>query len=356
MNSNARTLPSGGGKPLRCAINGVGRIGKLVYRQWLRERLSGRTHLDIVAINDTGAANADAMAYALKYDSVHGRSAISVRAEGDKIISESGSSSIVLSEATPENLPWKELGIDLVFEATGLFREPGEPHRHLEAGAGHVILSAPSNAADATILLGVNQDSLDLHRHKVISFGSCGLNCIATGLATLMDIAEVRDVYVLMNHSVIPQQPILDAWGRGGLTRGRSAMTALIPVNSDLNRHVKAIWPAMTGNVTVDLRFIPIPAVSLSDIVVDVDRDITPAELNDAFRAAAQGSRRGILGVADDPYVSTDCIGLPYSAIYDEAISGCLTPRKIKLGLWFDNELATAARIYDLATLIATKS
>ncbi|HLT58971.1 MAG TPA: type I glyceraldehyde-3-phosphate dehydrogenase [Limnochordales bacterium] len=324
---------------VRVAINGFGRIGRLVLRGALND-----PEVEFVAINDL--ADAATLAHLLKYDSVHGRLPVEVRAEGDTMVV--GQRRIkMLAERDPANLPWRDLGVDYVVESTGLFTARDKAALHLQAGARKVVISAPGKEEDITIVMGVNHEQYDPEKHHVVSNASCTTNCLAPVAKVLDDNFGIRRGWMTTIHSYTNDQRILDLIHKDW-RRARAAAMNIVPTTTGAARAVGKVLPHLQGKLDGFAVRVPTPDVSLVDLVAELDKPATPEEINDAFRRAAAGPMQGILGVADEPLVSSDFIGDPRSSIVDASLTKVMDGNLAKVVAWYDNEWGYALRCVDL--------
>lgn len=326
----------------RVAINGFGRIGRNVLRA---AKKYGVSDLDFVAINDL-TDNAT-LAHLLKYDSVHGRYPGQVevfdgglRVDGDEIR--------VLSERDPARLPWKELGVDVVIEATGFFTERSKAALHLEAGARKVIISAPAKNEDVTIVLGVNDQAYDASSHDVISNASCTTNCLAPVVKVLLDAFGFERGFMTTVHAYTNDQNILDL-PHSDLRRARAAALSMIPTTTGAARATSLVLPEVKGKLDGIAVRVPTPDVSLVDLVAEVSRDVTVEEVNAALKSASEGGLSGILGYTEEPLVSIDFTGDRHSSIVDAKSTAVMQGRMVKVLSWYDNEWGYSCRVVDLA-------
>lgn len=327
---------------IRVAINGFGRIGRNVLRS-ARER--GIDDLHFVAINDL--AESATLAHLLRHDSVHGRYGGTVEA-GDSRLIVDGDEIAVLSERDPADLPWDELGIDVVVEATGLFRSRELAGRHLAAGARKVVISAPASGEDLTVVLGVNGHLYDNERHHIVSNASCTTNCLApVAKVLLQDFGIVRGLMTTI-HAYTMGQSILDRPHRD-LRRARAAAQSMIPTTTGAARAISLVLPELAGKLDGMAIRVPTPDVSLVDLVVEVERDVTVGEVNEALRRAEEDDLAGILRVEDAPLVSVDFTGEEASSVVDALSTSVMGGRMLKVLTWYDNEWGYSCRVADLA-------
>jgi len=333
---------------VRVAINGFGRIGRNVLRS---AKQSGRTDIDFVAVNDL--TDAATLAHLLRYDSVHGRYPGSVELSEDGFVVD-GDTIRVFSERDPANLPWADLDVDIVVESTGFFTKRDQAAKHLEAGARKVIISAPATNEDITIVLGVNEDKYDAEAHDVISNASCTTNCLAPVVKVLSDRFGFRHGLMTTVHSYTNDQSILDLPHKD-LRRARAAAMSMIPTTTGAAKATGLVLPEVIGRIDGMAIRVPTPDVSLIDLVAEVETGTTAAEVNQAFREAADGAMRGILGVSDEPLVSIDYTGNPLSSIVDALSTNVMNGRMVKVMSWYDNEWGYSSRVVDLVAYVAER-
>jgi len=333
---------------IRVAINGFGRIGRNVLRS---AKQSGRTDIDFVAVNDL--TDAATLAHLLQYDSVHGRYPGTVSVS-DKGLLVDGDEIQVLSERDPASLPWADLGIDVVIESTGLFTKREAAAKHLEAGATKVVISAPAKQEDVTIVLGVNQDKYDPDTHHVISNASCTTNCLAPVVKVIAQEFGFRHGLMTTIHSYTNDQRILDLPHKD-LRRARAAAMSMIPTTTGAAKATGLVLPEVAGRIDGMAIRVPTPDVSIVDLVVEVEKDTTEDEVNAAFRAAADGPMKGILGVSEEPLVSIDYTGNSNSSTVDALSTAVMQGRMVKVLSWYDNEWGYSSRVVDLVSFIGEK-
>jgi glyceraldehyde 3-phosphate dehydrogenase len=333
---------------IRVAINGFGRIGRNVLRC---AKQSGRTDMDFVAVNDL--TDAATLAHLLKYDSVHRHYPGSVKAAGNGLVVD-GDEIQVFSEKDPANLPWRDLGVDIVLEATGHFTDRDKAAKHLEAGARKVIITAPAKKEDITIVLGVNEDRYDPNEHDVVSNASCTTNCLVPVVKVIMDEFGFRHGLMTTIHSYTNDQNILDLPHKD-LRRARAAAMSQIPTTTGAAKATGLVLPELKGRIDGIAIRVPTPDVSLVDLVVEVERDTTKEEVNAAFQRAADGRMRGILGVSNEPLVSVDYTGDARSSIVDALSTAVMDGKMVKVLSWYDNEWGYSARVVDLAAYIGER-
>jgi glyceraldehyde 3-phosphate dehydrogenase len=333
---------------IRVAINGFGRIGRNVLRS---AKQSGRKDIDFVAVNDL--TDARTLAHLLSYDSVHGRYPGTVEAK-DGALWVDGDDIRVFSERDPAELPWKELGVDVVVESTGFFTDRDGAARHLTAGARKVIISAPAKREDITIVLGVNEGSYDPDKHDVISNASCTTNCLAPVVKVLLDEFGIRHGLMTTIHSYTNDQALLDVPHKD-LRRARAAAMSMIPTTTGAAKATALVLPEMKGRIDGMAIRVPTPDVSIVDFVAELERDTTTEEVNDLFRAAADGPLSGILGVSEEPLVSIDYTGDPRSSVVDALSTSVMDGRMVKVLAWYDNEWGYSTRVVDLVSYVGER-
>lgn len=332
----------------RVAINGFGRIGRMLLRSIVRESQG----LEVVAINDL--ANKENLAYLLACDSAQRH------LDGDVEVTESGfnvagKSIRVLAERDPANLPWRELDIDVVVEATGFFTKRDDAARHLQAGAKKVIISAPAKQPDLTLVMGVNDRLYDPDRHDIVSNASCTTNCLAPVAKVVMDSFGIETGFLTTCHAFTATQGIVDRPDKKDFRRGRAASMSIVPSSTGAATAVTKVLPELTGKLDGMALRVPTVTGSVVDFVVRTERPISVETLHAAFEAAAEGDMRGVLGLAPRNTVSTDIIGNPLSAIVDVQSTMVLGDYTAKILAWYDNEYGYASRVKDLAIKMGAK-
>ncbi len=334
--------------PIRVAINGFGRIGRNVLRS---AKQAGGADIDFVAVNDL--TDAATLAHLLRYDSVHGHYPGTVEvAEGSVVVD--GDEVRVFSERDPARLPWADLGIDIVIESTGHFRDRDGAAKHLTAGAKKVIISAPGKNEDVTIVLGVNHDQYDPESHDVISNASCTTNCLAPVVKVLTESFGFRHGLMTTIHAYTNDQSILDL-PHSDLRRARAAGVSMIPTTTGAAKATGLVLPTVAGRIDGMALRVPTADVSIVDVVVEVDKDTTAEEVNAAFRDAAGGALEGILDVSDEPLVSIDYRGSPFSSIVDALSTSVMAGRMVKVLSWYDNEWGYSNRVVDLVRYVGER-
>jgi glyceraldehyde 3-phosphate dehydrogenase len=331
---------------IRIGINGFGRIGRNVFRASL-----GDPDIDIVAINDL--TDSKTLAYLLKYDSVHGTLHADVDTKGDALIV-NGKSITILAKKDPKELPWKELGVELVVESTGRFTDREGAGKHLAAGAKRVIISAPSKDADVTIVLGVNEQTYDPTKHQIISNASCTTNCLAPVVKVLLENFGIKHGLMTTIHSYTNDQQLLDL-PHSDLRRSRAAALSMVPTSTGAAKALNLVLPQLKGKLDGLAIRVPTPNVSLVDLSVETEKDCDVASVNAAYSKASQGSLKGILGYSQDPVVSVDHNGNPNSATFDAPLTMVMEGRMVKVLAWYDNEWGYSCRVRDLIKFMASK-
>jgi glyceraldehyde 3-phosphate dehydrogenase len=333
--------------PVKVGINGFGRIGRNVYRA-----AKGRRELEIVAVNDI--TDPPTLAHLLKYDSILGSYAGEVSADGDAL-NVDGSRIKVFAEKDPGNLPWKDLGIDIVIESTGLFTDATKAKVHIDkGGAKKVIISAPAKNEDITLVLGVNGDKYDPRQHHVVSNASCTTNCLAPVAKVIHDSFGIEAGLMTTVHSYTSDQRLLDAPHKD-LRRARAAALSLIPTSTGAATAMALVMPELKGRFHgISLR-VPTPDVSLVDLAVTTRDAVSAAIINEALREAAASDLKGILAVTEDELVSSDFKGNPYSAIVDAPLTMVVGDRHGKVFAWYDNEWGYSCRVVDLTVFMGDR-
>lgn len=326
------------------AINGFGRIGRMVFRQAIVQ-----DELNLVAIN--ASYPAETLAHLIKYDTNHGPFQGTVETE-EKALIINGKRVEIISERDPLKLPWAEMGVDLVIEATGKFNDREKAAMHLEAGAKKVILTAPGKNEDITVVLGVNDELLDLSKHDVISNASCTTNCLAPVAKVLNDTFGIENGLMTTVHAYTNDQNNLDNPHKD-LRRARNCASSIIPTSTGAAKALSLVLPELKGKLHGMALRVPTPNVSLVDLVVDVQRDVTAEEVNAAFKAAAEGPMKGILNISMEPLVSSDYNTTTFSSTVDGLTTMVMGTRKVKVLAWYDNEWGYSARVVDLAKKVS---
>jgi glyceraldehyde 3-phosphate dehydrogenase len=331
---------------VKVGINGFGRIGRNVFRAALNN-----ADMEIVAINDL--TDAKMLAHLLKYDTVHGTLQQEVTVDGEYLVV--GNQKVkVLAERDPAQLGWGELGVEVVVESTGRFTKREDAAKHLEAGAKKVIISAPADNEDITIVMGVNQDKYDPANHHVLSNASCTTNCLAPFAKVLNDEFGIKRGMMTTIHSYTNDQQILDLPHKD-YRRARAAAENMIPTSTGAAKAVSLVLPELKGKLNGMAVRVPTPNVSIVDLVAELDREVTADEVNAALKAAAEGPLKGILHYSELPLVSSDYNGSPASSSIDSLSTMVLEGNMVKVLSWYDNEVGYSSRVVDLIGYIAQK-
>lgn len=329
------------------AINGFGRIGRMVFRKAI---LDG--NVNIVAIN--ASYPAETLAHLIKYDTNHGRFEGEVIAAGDHLIV-NGHKVLLLSNRNPLELPWHELNIDIVIEATGKFNSREKAIAHVDAGARKVILTAPGKNEDITIVMGVNDEMYHSDLHTIISNASCTTNCLAPIVKVLDEQFGIENGLMTTIHSYTNDQKNIDNPHKD-LRRARACAQSIIPTTTGAAKALSLVLPHLKGKLHGMALRVPTPNVSLVDLVVDLKQEVTAEEINQAFLAASNGSMRGIIEYTDEPLVSVDFNTNPHSAIVDGLSTMVIGSRKVKVLAWYDNEWGYSCRVAELMNLVAEEN
>lgn len=330
----------------KVAINGFGRIGRMVFRKAIVEN-----QLDIVAIN--ASYPAETLAHLLKYDTVHGPFAGDIIALDDELLV-NGKRVKLLNKRDPEKLPWNEMKVDIVIEATGKFNSREKAMLHLQAGAKKVILTAPGKNEDVTIVVGVNEEVLDLKQHHIISNASCTTNCLAPVVKVLDKKFGIESGLMTTVHSYTNDQNNIDNPHKD-LRRARACSQSIIPTTTGAAKALALVLPQLKGKIHGMALRVPTPNVSLVDLVVDLKTDVTVEDINQAFKEASRGPLKGILDITMEPLVSVDFTTNPHSAIVDGLSTIVMGTNKVKVLAWYDNEWGYSSRVVDLAEYVAAE-
>ncbi len=333
-------------KKTQVAINGFGRIGRLTLKAIMKKE-----NIDVIAVNDL--TDSATLAHLLKYDSVHGRFPGQISAQGNDLVVD-GKKIKVYAEKDPANLPWKELSIDVVVESTGVFRDRENISKHLKAGARKVVLCVPSKSADdvdATVVLGVNDHDLKPEQ-QIFSNASCTTNCLAPVAKVLNDTFGIKQGLMNTIHSYTNDQIILDAPHKD-LRRARAAAMSIIPTTTGAAKAVGLVIPDLKGKLDGFAMRVPTPNGSVVDLTVELSKEVTKDEINNALKKAAEGPMKGILEFCDEPIVSADIIGNGHSSIVDSLLTQVINGKFVKVVSWYDNEFGYASRVADMIEKIA---
>jgi glyceraldehyde 3-phosphate dehydrogenase len=329
--------------PVKIAINGFGRIGRLVFRAGYKIK-----DVEFVAVNDL--ADAKTMAHLLKYDSVHGIMNAEIKAKDNAIIV-GGKEVKTFSEREPEKLPWKDLGVDVVLESTGKFTDRAGAEKHLKAGAKKIVISAPAKSPDVTVVFGVNQEVYDKNKHNIISMGSCTTNCLAPIVKILHSEFGVEYGLMTTIHAYTNDQVVLDEPHKD-LRRARAAALSMIPTTTGAAKAISEVIPEMKGKLDGLAIRVPTPNVSIVDFVATLSKNTNKDELNAKLREYAQGAMKGILACTDEELVSRDFSGNPYSSIVDLPNTAVIGGKMVKILSWYDNEWGFSNRMLELLSFI----
>ena len=324
----------------RVAINGFGRIGRLVARHLLARR-----EFDLVAVNDL--TSPDMLAYLFAHDSVHGAFPGEVRLDGDEIVA-GGDRFKVLAERNPAELPWRELGVDAVFESTGLFRDRAKASAHLEAGARRVIVTAPGKDLDATFVMGVNNATYDPSVHRIVSNASCTTNCLGPLVKVLHEAVGIAHGWVTTVHAYTNDQRILDVQHPKDKRRARAAAVNIVPTSTGAAKAIGLVYPELDGKLSGAAMRVPVTDGSVVDLTFISEQASNIDALREACTEAAEGSLKGILGVSSEGLVSSDIIGETRSSIVDLPLMAEITPNFFRVVSWYDNENGYSLRCVDL--------
>jgi len=330
---------------VKVGINGFGRIGRMVFRAGL-----GNEKVEFVAINDI--TDPATLAHLLKYDSVHGKLDTEISHTEDSIIV-NGKKIRIYTERSPENIPWGDIGVDIVMECTGLFRDRKKAEGHLKAGAKKVIISAPAKDPDITIVMGVNHDKYDPQKHHIISNASCTTNCLAPVCKVLMDNFGMEKGLMTTTHAYTNDQRILDAPHKD-LRRARAAAVSMVPTTTGAARAVSLVLPELEGKLNGMAIRVPTPNVSVVDLVAQLSKKVSVEDVNNSLKEASETYLKGILSVCEEPLVSVDFNGSTFSSIVD-ALSTMVIDDMVKVIAWYDNEFGYSNRMVDLAIYMSEK-
>lgn len=331
---------------VKVGINGFGRIGRLVFRAALNN-----PEIEVVAVNDL--TDAKMLAHLLKYDSVHGTLEEEVTVDGDSFVV-AGKRVKVLAERDPAQIPWKDLGVEIVVESTGRFTNRADAAKHLEAGAKKVVISAPGKEEDITIVMGVNEEKYDPANHHVISNASCTTNCLAPFAKVLHEKFGIKRGMMTTIHSYTNDQQILDLPHKD-FRRARAAAQSMIPTTTGAAKAVALVLPELKGKLNGMAVRVPTPNVSLVDLVAELDKEVTVEEVNAAFKEAAEGELKGILAYNELPLVSSDYNHTTVSSTVDGLSTMVMEGNLVKVLSWYDNEYGYSNRVVDLVEYIAKK-
>jgi glyceraldehyde 3-phosphate dehydrogenase len=336
---------------VRVAINGLGRIGKLVLWHYVTTKPE---NIEIVAANG-GSGTVEDLVYMLKYDSVHGRFPAPIEGVSADILKVGDQEIKLVTQRDPEKLPWRELGVDIVLECTGKFTKRADAGKHLTAGARKVLISAPSKDADKTIVMGVNQDSYDPEKDQIISNASCTTNCLAPVMKVLEERFGVERALVTTVHAYTSSQVTIDRKKPGKHRRGRAAAVNIIPTTTGAAIATTKVIPSLAGKMDALALRVPVPDGAITDISATLKREVTVEEVNRAFEEASQRELKGILEITYEELVSTDILGNPHSSIVDGLSTIVVDRRGVKVLAWYDNEFGYSRRLLELAQFVAER-
>lgn len=332
---------------IRVGINGFGRIGRLIARH-----LKARDGIDLVAINDL--TSSEMLGYLFKHDSVHGIYQGTVEVDGHDLVID-GDRMRVFAERDPAKLPWNDLGVDYVFESTGLFRDRDSAGAHLTAGAKKVIITAPGKTVDETFVVGVNHDLYDPNTHHIVSNASCTTNCLAPVAKVLHETVGIEHGWLTTTHAYTNGQKILDVQHPKDMRRSRAAAINIIPTTTGAARAIALVYPALAGRLDGAAMRVPVPDGSVCDLIFVAGRESSVDELRQAMIDAANGELKGILRAAHEPLVSSDIIGENHSSIVDLELISAVAPTFFRVVSWYDNENSYSVRCVDLLAHMAAK-
>jgi glyceraldehyde 3-phosphate dehydrogenase len=335
---------------IKIGINGFGRIGRNVFRALEKQRAEGTADIEVLAVNDI-TDNAT-LAHLLRYDSVLGRFDGTVEVSGDELVV-NGKHVKALEERDPANLPWGDLGVDVVIESSGIFTDGESASKHIKAGAKKVVISAPAKGEDLTVVMGINDSSYD-GTQNILSNASCTTNCVAPMIKVLHDAFGLQTGFMSTIHAYTGDQRVHDAPHKD-LRRARAAAINIIPTTSGAAEATALALPELEGRITGMAYRVPVPDGSVTDLTATLDSDVTVESVNDAFRKAAEGELKGVMVYTEDPIVSTDIVGEPASCTFDAGMTKVLGNRTVKIVGWYDNEWGYSNRVVDLTTLVGSK-
>jgi len=334
--------------PIKVAINGFGRIGRLLFRASIERK----ANLEFAALNDI--TDSKTMAHLLKYDSVHGRAPFPVEAEKDAIIVD-GKRIPTMAQRDPAQLPWKNMNVYLAVESTGLFTDREKAQLHMQAGAKKVLISAPSKNPDITIVLGVNDKLYDPEKHHVLSNGSCTTNCVVPVAKILHESFGLKNGLMTTTHAYTNDQRIQDLV-HPDLRRARAAAINIIPTSTGAAKAAGLVFAPLQGRMNGIALRVPVPNVSIVDLTCNLEKNTTPEEINAAFKKASEGELKGIIGYTEDPVVSTDFNHTTYSAVFDAQSTMVLGGNFAKVFAWYDNEWGFSCRMVELIELVGKRA
>lgn len=332
---------------IKVGINGFGRIGRIFFRSALQDK-EFNERFEVVAVNDI--TNTKTLAHLLKYDSIHGVLDAKIEAKENSIVV-NGKEIKVLCEKDPANLPWKDLGVEIVLESTGLFRKRADAEKHLKAGAKKVVISAPGKQPDTTLIPGINADVYDPEKHNIISMASCTTNCLAPMVKVLNKNFGIKKGFMTTCHAYTNDQRVLDLPHKD-LRRARACNLSIIPTTTGAAKAIGEVIPEVAGKLDGIALRVPVGDGSIIDLVVELEKEVTKEEINSAFKKASEEELKGILQYTEEPLVSVDVIGNPYSCIFDSLSTMVIGGNVVKVLGWYDNEWGYSVRLVDLIKYI----
>ena len=332
----------------KVAINGLGRIGKMVLWNYFSKE---QNDIEIVMANG-GSGTPEDLAYMLKFDSVHGRFPAVIEYDDENLII-NGKKIKIINERDPQKLPWGD--IDIVLECTGKFTKRDDAAKHIEAGAKKVLISAPAKGEDLTVVFGVNEDLYDNEKHHIVSNASCTTNSLAPVMKVLEDNFGVESAHITTTHAYTSSQVTIDRKKPGKHRRGRAAAQNIIPTTTGAAKATVKVIPSLEGKMTAMALRVPTPDGAITEVVANLKKDVTVEELNNTLKEASENRLKGVLEVTYDEVVSSDILGNPHSSIVDALSTQVVAGKMVKVMAWYDNEFGYASRLYDLARLVASK-
>ena len=335
---------------IRIGINGFGRIGRNVFRALEVQRAAGTADIEVLAVNDI--TDTKTLAHLLRYDSVLGRFDGTVEATDDAL-TVNGRTISALAEKDPADLPWGDLGVDVVIESSGIFTDGESASKHLKAGAKKVVISAPAKGEDLTVVMGINDSAYD-GSQNILSNASCTTNCVAPMIKVLHDAFGLETGFMSTIHAYTGDQRVQDAPHKD-LRRARAAAVNIIPTTSGAAEATALALPELEGRITGMAYRVPVPDGSVTDLTATLQTDVTVEQVNEAFRKAAEGELKSVLVYTEDPIVSSDIVGEPASCTFDSGMTKVLGTRTVKIVGWYDNEWGYSNRVVDLTTLVGSQ-
>ncbi|GAA4823968.1 type I glyceraldehyde-3-phosphate dehydrogenase [Actinomycetospora corticicola] len=335
---------------IKIGINGFGRIGRNVFRALEVQRAAGTADIEVLAVNDI--TDNKTLAHLLTYDSVHGRFDGTVE-YNDSALIVNGTEVKAFAERDPADLPWGDLGVDIVIESSGIFTDADSAGKHLKAGAKKVVISAPAKGEDLTVVMGINDKAYD-GSQNILSNASCTTNCVAPMAKVLHDAFGLQTGFMTTVHAYTGDQRVHDAPHKD-LRRARAAAVNIIPTTTGAAQATALALPELEGKLNGVAMRVPVPDGSVTDLTATLDREVTAEEVNEAFKNAAEGELKGVLVYTEDPIVSTDIVGTPASCTFDAGMTKVLGGNTVKIIGWYDNEWGYSNRVVDLTTLVGSK-